>query len=59
MQDDSKYRDTAVHGWKALTIVLGVAALILCATWAFNDRDRHSGMAQTETGTTVGLAPQR
>jgi len=60
MQDDQNVRDNAVHGWKALTVVLGTAALILFATWAMNDRDRHTGMAQSsESGITVGLAPQR
>ena len=62
MENDPTGGDKTVRGWKALTIVLGAAAFILFATWAMNDRDRHSGMAQTpspETGTTVGLAPPK
>jgi hypothetical protein len=62
MQNDPNGSDKTVRGWKALTIVLGAAAFVLFATWAMNDRDRHSGMAQTppsEQGKTVGLAPQR
>jgi hypothetical protein len=60
MQDDLNGGDKTIRGWKALAIVLGAAAFVLFATWAMNDRDRHSGMAQSsETGTTVGLAPQR
>ena len=60
MQNDLNGGDKTIHGWKALTIVLGVAAFLLFATWAMNDRDKHSGMAKSsETGTTVGLAPQR
>ena len=58
MQNDPNGGDNTIHGWKALTIVLGTAVFILFATWAMNDRDTHSGMAQpSETGTTVGLAP--
>jgi hypothetical protein len=59
MQDD---RNNTIRGWKALTIVLGAAAFVLFATWAMNDRDRTSGIAQSpssEQGKTVGLAPQR
>jgi hypothetical protein len=60
MQNDPNGSDKAVHGWKALTIVFGAAAFILFATWAMNDRDRQSGIAQSsDSGTTVGLAPQR
>ena len=62
MQDDRNGSDNTIRGWKALTIVLGAAAFILFATWAMNDRDRQSGMAQApspETGTTVGLAPPK
>ena len=60
MENDPTGGDKTVRGWKALTIVLGAAAFVLFATWAMNDRDRHSGMAKSsETGTTVGLAPQR
>jgi hypothetical protein len=61
MQNDPTGSDKTIRGWKALSIVLGAAAFVLFATWAMNDRDRHSGMAQApspETGTTVGLAPQ-
>jgi hypothetical protein len=62
MQNDPNGSDNTVRGWKALTIVLGAAAFVLFATWAMNDRDRQSGIAQTpssEEGKTVGLAPQR
>lgn len=61
MQDDptrSNNDGNTVRGWKPLTIVLGAAAFILLATWAMNDRDRTSGMAQApDSGSTVGLAP--
>lgn len=60
MQNDPNGSDKTVRGWKALTIVLGAAAFVLFATWAMNDRDRQSGMAQSsDSGKTVGLAPQR
>lgn len=61
MQDDPTGGDKTVRGWRALTIVLGAAALILLATWALNDRDRQSGMAKSpDSGGTVGLAaPQK
>lgn len=60
MQNDPTGSDKPIRGWKALTIVLGAAAFVLFATWAMNDRDRHSGMAQSSnTGSTVGLAPPK
>ena len=54
--DDQK----PVQGWKALSILLGVAGFLLLATWAMHDRDRTTGIAATPNSErTVGLAPQR
>jgi len=57
MQFDDK---KPIQGWKAAGIMLGVAAFLLLATWVMTTSDRNPGLAaNTESGQTVGLAPQR
>jgi hypothetical protein len=51
-----------IQGWKAASIMLGVAGFLLLATWAMNSSDKSQSVAMTNTndaGQTVGVAPQR
>lgn len=49
-----------IQGWRAATIMLGVAGFVLLATWAMVSNDRsHSVAVSSDAGQTVGLAPAR
>ena len=49
-----------IQGWKAASIMLGVAGFVLLATWMMNSSSpSHSVSASNTGGQTVGLAPAR
>jgi hypothetical protein len=49
-----------IQGWKAASIMLGVAAFLLLATWIMNTQDKSESVAMTnDSGQTVGRAPAR
>jgi hypothetical protein len=49
-----------IQGWKAASIMLGVAGFLLLATWAMNSSDKSQSVAMTHNvDRTVGTAPQR